>query len=257
MIHERCESINCSASHCSFCCTKIKHISVKRGNNLILRDVNLHIHCGELTAIIGVNGAGKSTLLKALLGEISHQGEIAYIQSKSDIATKPIIGYVPQKLDFDLSSPMSVADVFGAVKARRPVWWKMSKKTREDIKKSLKKAEAEYLIDRQLGVLSGGELQRVLLALALDPIPNILLLDEPVSGIDQKGLKLFYQTVAEIRKNYDLSVILVSHDLPLVARYADRVALLHNGVIEVCGAPDEVFKSKAVGELFDIDFYQK
>ena len=254
MIHEKCENMSCSQIGCSLCCTKIKHIRVKRGNREILTDVNLHIHCGELTAIIGVNGAGKSTLLKALLGEISHSGEIVYAEAKTEKSKKPIIGYVPQKLDFDLSSPMSVLDVFAAAKGKGPVWWKTSRRVRESALMSLKKVEAEQLIDRRLGVLSGGELQRVLLALALDPIPNLLLLDEPVSGIDQKGLKLFYKMVAGLRKNYDLSIILVSHDLSLVARYADRVALLNNGVIEVCGKPGEVFASHKTRELFNIDF---
>jgi len=257
MTQEKCENINCSQCGSSFCCTKIKNISVKRGSNQILRDVNLHIHCGELTSIIGLNGAGKSTLLKALLGEIPHLGEIIYFETKNKVTKNPIIGYVPQKLDFDLSSPMSVLDVFAATQSKRPIWWGISKKVRERTRESLARVEAEQLIDRQLGVLSGGEIQRVLLALALDPIPNILLLDEPVSGIDQKGLKLFYQTVADLRKTYDLSIILVSHDLHLVAHYADRVALLNNGTIEVCGTPEEVFTSPEVKSLFNIDFYER
>ncbi|MDF2614298.1 MAG: ATPase component of Mn/Zn ABC-type transporter [Clostridia bacterium] len=257
MIQEKCDSINCRECGSSFCCTKIKHISVKHGSNQILKDVNLHIHCGELTAIIGVNGAGKSTLLKALLGEIPHLGEIVYLETKNKVTKTPIIGYVPQKLDFDLSSPMSVLDVFAAAKSKKPIWWGTPKKVRERAKASLAKVEAEQLIDRQLGVLSGGELQRVLLALALNPIPNILLLDEPVSGIDHKGLKLFYQTVADIRKTYDLSIILVSHDLHLVAHYADRVALLNNGTIEICGTPQEVFASHEVNALFNMGSYER
>lgn len=254
MIEEKCEGIACNPRDSKFCCTQIQHISVKRGDNHILKDVNLHVHCKELTAIIGANGAGKSTLLKALLGEIPHSGEIIYLDEKDQRTKPPIIGYVPQKLEFDLSSPMSVLDIFAAAKSKRPVWWGASKKIRRQTLESLEKVEAKKLIDRQLGVLSGGELQRVLLALALEPIPNILLLDEPVAGIDQMGLQLFYQIVAELRKTYDLSIILVSHDLELVMQYADRVAFLNNGTIEKCGTPQEVFGSDEVGRLFGRHF---
>ncbi|HEX3027735.1 MAG TPA: ATP-binding cassette domain-containing protein, partial [Clostridia bacterium] len=115
------------------------------------------------------------------------------------------------------------------------------------------RVEAEHLANRKLGALSGGELQRVLLALALDPIPDLLLLDEPVSGIDQNGLKLFYKTVSELRENYDLSVILVSHDLPLVAQFADRVVFINNKTVECCGNAKEVFGNKKVIETFGFD----
>lgn len=255
------QSNKCPKNHnkkttCGLCCTQIKNISVKKGREWILRDVNLHIHCGELTALIGVNGAGKSTLLKTLLGEIVHTGEIIYTDTKTNGIKKPVIGYVPQKLDFDLSTPVSVLDLFVSTLSKRPAWLPVSKKMRERVKRSLAAVEAEYVIDRKLGVLSGGEIQRVLLALALEPIPNILLLDEPVSGIDQNGLKLFYETVDKVKKNYDLSIILVSHDFELVAQYADRVVLLDQGTIKCSGKAEEVFTSKEVEELFDVKFYR-
>ena len=177
----------------NFCCTKIENFSVTLGNNQILKDVNLHIHCGELTSIIGPNGAGKSTLLKALLGEVKHTGNLSFIGQNDNTYHQPIIGYVPQYLTFDKSTPISVLDLFVCCKNSLPAWIKPKKKIREEVLESLNRVKVPYLIDRQLGALSGGELQRVLLALALDPIPNILLLDEPVSGVDQNGLELFYQ----------------------------------------------------------------
>ena len=258
MICESCKDLHCKVEdkH-QVCCTKVQHISVKVGRHTILKDVSLHIHCGELTAIIGKNGAGKSTLLKALLGEITHGGEITYLGSKEKITKRLMIGYVPQKLEFDLSAPMSVQDIFAASCSSFPIWLGSSKKMRERVLESLQRVQAEYLIDRRLGVLSGGELQRVLLALALEPIPNILLLDEPVSGIDQNGLKLFYEIVSQLRKDYDLSIILVSHDLDLVAEYADRVAVLNQGRMAYCGTPEEVFGNEEVRLLFHMDFYEK
>lgn len=108
--------------------------------------------------------------------------------------------------------------------------------------------------EKRLGALSGGELQRVLLALALDPVPDLLLLDEPVSGIDQKGLEMFYSTVSELRKKINLSIILVSHDLDLVEQYADRVILI-NGTVVLSGTPEEVFNDERTSQIFGISWY--
>lgn len=244
----------CNSCTCGLCCTKIQNFGVTRNKVEILKNVDLHIHCGDLTAIIGPNGAGKSTLLKALLGEIPHSGELIFLDAKNERTGRPLIGYVPQKLDFDYSSPMSVFDLFASAHTGIPVWFTHSKRLRQSVQESLKKVQVDHLIDRRLGALSGGEIQRVLLALALDPIPDLLLMDEPVSGIDQNGLQMFYETVSELRRNYDLSIILVSHDLNLVAQYADRVVFLNNKTIESCGTPQEVFNNVKVIDTFGINW---
>lgn len=244
----------CSGNCCGLCCTKIENFGVSIGKNKLLEDVNLHIHCGELTTIIGPNGAGKSTLIKAILGEIKHTGELKFMDAKGIRSGNPLIGYVPQHLSFDLSTPTSVLDVFIACRTKIPVWLTVPKKMKSMVYESLKRVKAEQLMNRRLGALSGGELQRVLLALALDPIPDLLLLDEPVSGIDQKGLELFYNTVSELREKYDLSIILVSHDLDLVYRYADRVILLNKTVV-ASGTPNEVFGDERTSKLFGMSWY--
>ncbi len=241
-------------NRCGFCCTKIENFGVILGDSNILEGVNLHIHCGELTAIIGPNGAGKSTLLKAILGEIRHSGTLSFLDAEGQHRNHPVIGYVPQQLSFDQSSPTSVLDVFSACKTKRPAWLYISKKIRSEVLESLAKVKAEHLIDRMLGALSGGELQRVLLALALDPIPDILLLDEPASGIDQNGLELFYNTVSELREKFDLSIILVSHDLDLISKYADRVVLLNHTVLS-SGTPQEVFNDPQTIRIFGMACY--
>lgn len=235
-----------------FCCTKINNFGVVRGSKTILKDVNIHIHCGELTAIIGPNGAGKSTLLKAILGEISHSGALEFLDEKDRHTGKPVIGYVPQKLDFDNTSPVSVYDLFAAAHSDIPVWSFVTKKMQKKAIESLTKVNAAQLLNKKIGMLSGGELQRVLLALALDPIPDLLLLDEPVSGIDQSGLKMFYETVSTLRNEYDLSIILVSHDLDLVAKFADRVVFLDNNTVECIGTPREVFHNPCVIDKFGL-----
>ena len=133
--------------------------------------------------------------------------------------------------------------------SKRPVWLFSSDKIRPQIIKSLKQVKAEHLIDRRLGALSGGELQRILLALALNPVPDLLLLDEPVSGIDQNGLELFYEIVVNLKTNEDMAIILISHDLKMVSQYADQVILLNKKVI-ANGTPEEVFGNEKMKDIF-------
>ncbi len=227
---------------CGLCCTRLEDFGVRVGRTEILRDINLHIHCGELMALIGPNGAGKTTLLKAILGEIPHTGYLRFLNASNCQARKPIVGYVPQKIDFDAGAPVSVLDLFSAALSSRPVCLGHSRSLQELTEASLLRVRADHLLKRRLGDLSGGELQRVLLALALEPKPDLLLMDEPVSGIDVQGREMFYYMVSDLRRNYDLSIILVSHDLALVSQYAERVVLLNKTVI--CdGTPEDVFSN--------------
>ncbi len=227
---------------CGLCCTKVENFSVFQDRNEILKDINLHIHCGALTAVIGPNGAGKTTFLKAILGEVKHSGNLKFEDHKGLHSNRPVIGYVPQNLHFEASSPVSVLDFYRAAKYKTSVWLPPSAKTKEEVQDSLMRVKAEHLIGKKMGNLSGGELQRVLLALALDPVPDLLLLDEPLSGIDEAGIVLFYDLVSEIRKNFDLSIILVSHDLNLVHQYADKVIFMNKTVI-ASGSPEDVFNN--------------
>ena len=230
------------------CETKIENFSVKVGALKILEDVNFTVHCGELTALIGPNGAGKSTLLKAILGEVTHAGKLNYFDAKGE-HLRPIIGYVPQTLKFDATSPTTVLDLFMACLTWRPVWLSGSKFIRGRVTKNLRRVKAEHLIDRRLGALSGGELQRILLALALDPLPDLLLLDEPVSGVDEVGMRIFYELVAELKSVEDMAILLVSHDLEMIERFADKVILLNKKILAI-GQAREVFQSEAMREIF-------
>lgn len=232
------------------CCTRLENFGVRIGETEILRDINLHIHCGDLMALIGPNGAGKTTLLKAILGEIPHTGALRFLDARNCQARKPIVGYVPQKIDFDPGAPVSVLDLFSAALSSRPVCLGHSRRLRQRAAANLARVQADHLLKRRLGDLSGGELQRVLLALALDPKPDLLLMDEPVSGIDAHGRELFYDLVSDLRRHYDLSIILVSHDLALVSRYAERVVLLNRTVL--CdGTPEEVFADGKISLTYD------
>ena len=223
---------------CGNCSTSIDHLSVVFGRNAVLKDVNLHINCGELVAIVGPNGAGKTTLLKAILGEIAYTGSITF-NIRGTACAEPRIGYVPQKLNFDSDSPISVSDFMSSAISRHPVWLGVRPSLRRKCYAALERFSAEHLLKRPLGELSGGELQRVLLAMAMTPVPHILLLDEPVSGIDAKGLSVFYRTVCGLRREHDVSIIMVTHDLPAIAPHADRMVFIRQTVLAE-GKPSDV-----------------
>ncbi|MCX7971074.1 MAG: ATP-binding cassette domain-containing protein [Negativicutes bacterium] len=228
-------------SGCSrLCCTKVEDFTVRRGQRLVLDGVNLHVHCGELTAIVGPNGAGKSTLLRAIIGEISHDGRLHYLDQKGKRSGRPLIGYVPQQLTFDPALPISVGEMFAAALAAPPCWLWRSRQVGRQIRMALDRVGVGDLINRPIGQLSGGEWQRVLLAMALEPLPDLLLLDEPGAAVDRAGSELFHRLVSRLREDYDLSIILVSHDLSMVARYADRVTVLAAGRVVASGPAGEV-----------------
>ncbi len=234
---------------CGLHCIKMNDIGVRIGRETIIEHINLHIHCGKLTVIIGRNGAGKSTLIKAILGEIRHTGSIEFRDMRDKSIQDLRVGYVPQHLNFEKNTPTSVYDMFASYISNVPVFLRKTKMLKESISQSLEMFQAQELIDRQLGDLSGGELQRVLLSIACDPVPNLLLLDEPVSGIDRNGIELFYEHINSLKKRCDLAIILVSHDLDYVQKYADNVILLDRTVLEE-GSPAQVFASGKFHEVF-------
>ena len=119
---------------CGLHCTKINNISVKFGKEQVLKNVNIHVHCGELTVIIGRNGAGKSTLLKAILGEVEHTGNISFVDMKDNIAKKIKIGYVPQTINIEKHMPTTVYDLFASCICHIPVFLKKDKKIYNEIK---------------------------------------------------------------------------------------------------------------------------
>ena len=208
------------------CCLKVQNVSVKIGGDKILKNVNLHVHCGHL---------------KALLGEREFDGNILFSVPGSR-RTKARIGYVPQSPNFDPGDPLSVADLFTCCLSRRPAFLGPSKSDRELILECLDRVHGEDLIDKRVGTLSGGELQRVLLALALEPMPNILILDEPLSGVDIEGQTGLMDMLDEIRRDFDLSILMTTHDFSMLPRYADRVVLIDHEVKRQ-GTPAEVLDS--------------
>lgn len=234
---------------CGFHRVVIDKLNVRAGSTTILENVSLSIACGALTVIIGKNGAGKSTLIKSILKELPYDGLIEFRDLKDNTIGNLRVGYVPQHLNLEKNAPVSVYDLVAAYTTNIPVFLHKSKRLYEEIKERLQVFDGASLIDKQVGDLSGGELQRVLLTIACTPVPNLLILDEPVSGIDRNGRKLFYKILNDLKQQYDLSIILVSHDLELTAEYADSVVLLDRTVLKE-GPPAEVMGSNEFKEVF-------
>ena len=142
------------------CCLKATDLGVSFGGEEVLRDVSFHLHCGEIVALIGPNGAGKSSLFRTILGQVPHTGTIEFQRAGGD-KTRPLIGYVPQSPSFDRGDPVSVFDFFSAAISRYPVFLPSPRSLRARVGACLARVHGERLLDRRIGALSGGELQRV------------------------------------------------------------------------------------------------
>ena len=238
-----------SENGCGLCKISVNKIGVRKGSDVLLSDVSFELHCGELTAVIGVNGAGKTTLIKSILGEIKHDGNVSFESHDGDKISKVTIGYVPQRLDFDRSAPISVEDFLLVGRTNAPVCFKRSKKLSKELDKALEMVGCLDLKKRCLGALSGGELQRVMLVNALHPLPELLVLDEPVSGVDAGGSEKFYKAISNLKQNYHMAIAMVSHDLGIVREFADNVVLINKTVLK-SGSAEDVFNSAEFNKVF-------
>lgn len=212
-----------------------RHVCVRHGTVEVLHDVSLTLSPGEIVTILGPNGSGKSTLLRALLGILP----VASGQVERRAGLK--IGYVPQRLHVDRALPMT---------ARRF----LSLPTRvsdADAAAALTRVGMAEAAGLQLSALSGGQLQRVLLARALLGGPDLLMLDEPTQGLDQPGEAAFYRLIEEVRRDTGAAVLMVSHDLHVVMAASDRVICL-NGHICCEGTPRVVSSAPEYRALFGL-----
>jgi zinc transport system ATP-binding protein len=218
---------------------EITDLTIRRYRELLLDRVSLQISQGALHAVVGPNGAGKSTLLSAVLGQAPFGGRIV-LNWRRDGA----IGYVPQSFAIDPTLPVTVEDFLALTRQRRPVCLGLAHATRRRIDGLLQRVGLAGLERRPLAVLSGGELRRVLLAHALDPEPELLVLDEPASGLDEAAVHWFEDALAAMRRERRTTILMVSHDFDHVRRAADRVTLLDRRVI-ADGTPDQVLGTAA------------
>ena len=235
------------------CCLKLDGLSVQLQGERILQDVSFHLHCGEIAALIGPNGAGKSSLFRCILGQMAYQGKITFSPARGPAIplSAPLIGYVPQAPSFDRGDPVSVLDFFTAATSRWPVFLPIPPKYRERAARCLERVHGGDLLDRPMGGLSGGQLQRVLLAMALEPIPHTLILDEPLSGVDIEGEHQLLEMLDELRTQYDLSILFSTHDFATLGQFADKVILLNQSVLKI-GTPDEVLAAPEFYQTFHL-----
>jgi zinc transport system ATP-binding protein len=210
-------------------------LSVRHGAQTVLQGVDFAISAGEIVTIVGPNGSGKSTLVRALIGlEHPAAGRVA---RRAGLA----IGYVPQRLHIDATLPMTVARFLSLPR----------RVAREEAAHALARTGVPGVEGRQIVALSGGQLQRVLLARALLARPEILILDEPTQGLDQPGTAAFYRLIEEVRRDTGVAVLMVSHDLHVVMSASDRVICLN---VHVCceGAPQVVSAAPEYRALFGL-----
>jgi|TARA_B100001105_G_scaffold215217_1_gene180588 zinc transport system ATP-binding protein len=221
---------------------EINHLTVQYPDVKALDDVSFVVNQGDFLGIIGPNGAGKSTLFDSMLGlNTKYKGEIKFFgedirKSKNHLKE---IGYVPQKPIFEKNFPATVSDVV-----------RMGLRNESDenkIDEILQQLWIHELRDRRIGELSGGQLQRVFIAKALVNNPKILILDEPVTGIDQQSIELFYSILRELNSKQKITIIWSSHDLDAVNKLANHVACLNrtlffHGISEKFFSDDELVK---------------
>jgi zinc transport system ATP-binding protein len=229
-------------------------LRVERGGRAVLAGVTADIPRGGITAVVGLNGSGKSTLLRTLLGEFPYRGQIKYRCGHDHSKPRPEhVGYVPQRLTFDAHLPITVRDLMGlALNTYRPGVFGYGRRNEERMTAALRKVDAAHLLNVPVEGLSGGQLQRVLLALAVEPQPELLLLDEPTAGIDFRDVDQFYDRIAALNRETGVTVLLVSHDLETVRKVAGRVLCLRDGVVHSQGTPADVLTPATVTATFGV-----
>ena len=218
---------------------EIRELTVRRGGEAVLDAVSLDVFPGRIHALVGPNGGGKTTLLPSLLGLTDFTGSI-----RLHWRGPGRIGYVPQGFRGERTTPLTVADFLALTRQRRPVAFGITRAARERIAELLDRVGLAGFERRPLGGLSGGEFQRVLLAHALDPVPELLVLDEPAASLDPESDSRVEALLAHLKAASGAAVLLVTHDHAQVRRIADRVTVLNRRVVRE-GAPGEL----SAGEL--------
>ena len=229
---------------------KVENLNVQLDEHQVLKNLNFSVNRGDVLAIVGPNGAGKSVLFRALLGLISYSGNIKWAQNIK-------VSYVPQKFNIDKEIPLSVAEFL-----------KFKTKSDEDTLKILKAVGLsdkehddfhlkEHVLKQRVGWLSGGQLQRVLIAWAMLDNPDVLLFDEPTSGIDIGGEETIYNLLKKINQEHQMTILLISHELNIVYKYATNVLCLNKEMI-CYGMPNQVLDPSSLAKLYgnEASFYK-
>jgi len=229
----------------------VENLCVKIDGRHIIEGISFSIDERSIVAIIGPNGAGKTTLIKAILGLIPCTGSVLIFDKPFKGKHPDLrIGYVPQRLEFDRTFPLTVYELLSFTVP--PAYFIPFIKKRQEmayINKLLELVGVQDLANRNIGSLSGGELQRVMIAKSIINKPGILVLDEPASGVDIEGQERFYDLIKRLNKEQGLTIILISHDLNVVYRFADNVLCLNQRLI-CSGKPAEALTDEVIKSVY-------
>ncbi len=219
---------------------EVHDLSVSFDKQEVLRDISFNVNEGEIMAIIGPNGAGKSVLFRALMNLISYNGEIKWRENTQ-------IGYVPQKLFEKAELPLTIKEFF--ILKSKNLFFKDNQLV-ASIPHELKSVGLKpEILNQQLVNLSRGQFQRILIAWAILRHPNVLLFDEPTAGIDLAGEDTIYSLLYKLKKERGMTILIISHDLSVVYRYADKVLCLNKE--RLCfGEPRQTLTSEQIERLY-------
>lgn len=219
---------------------KVKNLNVVLEKEEIIKELSFEVKKGDVLTILGPNGAGKTVLLKVLLNILPYKGEIRWQEGIK-------VGYVPQRLPFIKETPMSIEDFF-----------KLKKASKEKIEETLNSVGFENsFLNKKIGELSSGQFQRILISWALIGNPDVLLFDEPTTGIDIGGEETVYALLTKLKEKRNLTILLVTHDLSVVFKFSNSVICLNK--CPICqGIPKEVLSSETLRKLYgeEVKFYE-
>jgi zinc transport system ATP-binding protein len=222
---------------------EIKNLSINLGGIDVLENINFSLEKGEIVALVGPNGAGKSTLIKAVLGIVPYKGEIKILGRVNKRKSLYKVGYVPQYFSFDLEFPLTVKEFLS---------FNPKLQDKREIDKALKEVEMFEHKDNKLAKLSGGQKQRILIAQAILSDPELLFLDEPTTGIDASGKKGFYEIIEHLNKVHGTTIVMSSHELSMVYKYADKVICLKQKMY-CSGDPNKTITKDILAKLYGKD----
>ncbi len=214
----------------------VRNLTVAFGDRVVIRDLNLDVPAGDTLAIIGPNGSGKTVLLKALLDLVQDEGDILW---SPDVR----LGYVPQKISADRQIPLLVRDLLEA----KAHYLKLPRGNIQEVADQV--GLTTELMETSIGVVSGGQFQKLLIAMSLLGKPNVLLFDEPTASLDELEEERIYELLERLKRQRDLTILLVSHDLSVVHRSANLVLCLSKGA-PCIGAPDKILTQEILDAAY-------
>lgn len=221
---------------------RVEDLGVSFGKQPVLEGLSFDVLKGDVLAIVGPNGAGKTVLFRTLLATLPHSGKIKWSKQIQ-------IGYVPQKVSIERSFPVSVGEFLRMKGASEAEVWESLQAVGISHRDEQGSHHTSHFLTSRLGEISGGELQRVLIAYALINHPDVLLFDEPTAGIDIGGEETIYSLLEKLHKEHKLTILLITHDLGVIYRYANKVLCLNHGNARF-GTPKETMTEKTLEELY-------